>query len=84
MARNKEMKRCYFCGGETEEQLTVFVYEENGQVWVIRNVPTYVCKQCGEKEYTQETTHQILSLLKQPPRPAEILHVPAYDLAVGD
>lgn len=76
------MNRCYFCGGEMAEQLTVFVYEENEQVWVIRNVPAYVCKQCGEKEYTQETTHRILSFLKQPPRPVEILHVPAYDLAV--
>lgn len=58
------MKRCYFCGGELVEQLTTFVYEENGQVWIIRNVPAYICKPCGEKEYTQETTHRILSLLE--------------------
>jgi len=74
------MKHCYFCGGELVEQITSFLYEENGQLWVVRNVPTYVCNQCGEKEYTQEITHQILTLLKQPCRPAEILHVPAYDL----
>lgn len=77
------MKRCTFCGGEQIEQLTTFVYEDEGRVWVIRNVPTFVCQQCGEKEYLQETTHRILAFLKQPPRPVEILHVPAYDLAVG-
>jgi len=77
------MNTCYFCGGELVEQMTTFVYEENGQVWVVRNAPAYVCRQCGEKEYTQKTTHRILSLLKQPPRPVEILHVPAYELAVG-
>lgn len=74
------MNHCYFCGEELVEELTTFVHEENGQVWVIRNVPAYVCQQCGEKEYSQETTQQILSFLKQPPRPTEILHVPAYDL----
>jgi len=73
------MDRCYFCGGELEEQLTTFVYAEDDIVWVIRQVPTYVCRQCGEKEYSQETTHRILSLLQHPPRPTEILHVPAYD-----
>ena len=75
------MKHCHFCGGELREQLTTFVHEDNGQVWVVRNVPAFVCSQCGEKEYTQETTHSLLNFLKQPPRPAEILHVPAYDMA---
>jgi YgiT-type zinc finger domain-containing protein len=73
------MNRCYFCSGELEEQLTTFVYAEDDIVWIIRQVPTYVCKQCGEKEYGQETTHHILSLLQHPPRPTEILHVPVYD-----
>lgn len=75
------MNACYFCGGKLKEQLTTFLHEENGQVWVVRNVPAYVCEQCGEKEYSRATTKRLLSLLKQPPRPAEILHVPAYDMA---
>ena len=77
------MHRCYFCGGELMEERTTFVYEDKGRVWVIRNVPTFVCKQCGEKEYSQETTHQLLTLVKESPRPSEILHVPAYDFAVS-
>lgn len=76
------MKACHFCGGELKEQLTTFLYEEAGQVWVVRNVPAYVCAQCGEKEFSRATTRQVLSLLKQPPRPAEILHVPAYDMSM--
>ena len=75
------MNRCYFCGGELVEQLTTFVHEENGRVRVIRNVPAYVCAQCGEREYSRETTDRILALLKRPPRPVEILEVPSYDLA---
>lgn len=74
------MNRCYFCGGELVEQETTFVREDRGQVWIIRRVPAHVCRQCGEREYAQETTHRLLSLLKQPSRPVDILHVPAYNL----
>jgi YgiT-type zinc finger domain-containing protein len=77
------MKRCHFCGGTLIEQMTTFLYEDNNQVWVIRNVPAFVCTQCGEKEYTQETTHRVLMFLKQPSPPADFLRVPAYDLAMA-
>jgi YgiT-type zinc finger domain-containing protein len=74
------MNICYFCGGELVAQTTTFVHEAHGNVQIIRNVPAYVCQQCGEREYTQEVTHQILTFLQQSPRPVEILQVPAYDL----
>lgn len=77
------MKRCAFCGGQLYEELTTFIYEDGTQVWIVRNVPTFVCQQCGEKEYSQDTTHRVLTLLKQPPRPVEIVQVPAYDLALA-
>ncbi|MGC1379037.1 MAG: type II toxin-antitoxin system MqsA family antitoxin [Anaerolineales bacterium] len=77
------MNHCHFCGGELTEQLTTFLNEEHGQVQIVRNVPAYVCSQCGEKEYSQATTRRILALLKASPHPAEILHVLAYDLATA-
>jgi hypothetical protein len=55
--------------------------EKPGQVWVIHNVPAWVCQKCGEKEYDRDTTERILAVLRQPSRPAVILHVPAYDVA---
>jgi len=76
------MNVCHFCGGELKEQLTTFLHEDNGQVWIIRNVPAYVCTQCGEKEFSSETTRQILSFLKHPPKPVEILQTPVYDMAL--
>jgi len=77
------MNKCFYCNGQLEEQLTTFVYEDDSQFWVVRNVPAFVCTQCGEKEYSQATTRRVLTLLKQPPRPREILHVPAYELAAA-
>ena len=75
------MSQCVYCNGDLIEQITTFVYEDGDQFWIVRKVPALVCTRCGEKEYTQETTHRVLSLLKQPPRPQEILRVPAYELA---
>ena len=45
------MHQCYYCGGEQVEQPTTFVYEDEDQFWVVRNVPALVCTRCGEKEY---------------------------------
>lgn len=77
------MSQCVYCGGDLVEQLTTFVHEDGDQFWIVRNVPAFVCTRCGEKEYTQETTQRVLSLLQRPPRPREILHVPAYELAAA-
>ena len=77
------MNKCYFCGGHQIEQLTTFVYEDKGQVWIVRNVPTFVCEQCSEREYRQAITHKILSLLKHPPQTTELVSVPAYDFAAA-
>ncbi|PKO21500.1 MAG: hypothetical protein CVU38_14470 [Chloroflexi bacterium HGW-Chloroflexi-1] len=77
------MSTCFYCGGDLTERQTTFVYEEAGEVRIVRNVPALVCTQCGEKEYTQDTTHQVLSLLRQPPRPKELLQIPAYELVAA-
>ncbi len=77
------MHHCHFCRGTLVERMTMFLYEDNDQVWIIRNVPAFVCLQCGEKEYTQETTHRVLTFLKQPSQPVDVLRVPAYDLAMA-
>ena len=77
------MNKCYFCGGEQVEELTTFIHEENEQFQVIRHVPARVCTRCGEKEFTPQTTKQILALLKQAPHPDEVLHVLAYDMTVS-
>lgn len=75
------MNQCFYCGGESLEQLTTFVYEDEDQFWIVRNVPAFVCRRCGEKEYTQQTTHLVFGAAEATSAPREILHVPAYELA---
>jgi len=76
------MTSCYYCGGALKEELTTFVYQgEAGQVYLVKNVPALVCQKCGEKEYSQEVTHRVVTLLRQSPLSYEVVHVPVYDLA---
>ncbi len=77
------MSHCYYCGGHQTEQNITFVYEDQGQVWIIRNVPAFVCAQCGEREYQQTTTRKVLALLQHPPRQTELVSVPSYDFALA-
>ncbi len=81
MLEETQIMNCYYCHGELKEELTTFVYEENGQIWVAHNVPALVCQECGEKEYTPDVTHKLYTLVKESPAPIKFIRVPVYDLA---
>ena len=44
--------KCLSCKGTTTEALTNYIADLGECIIVIRNVPTTVCEQCGEKSYT--------------------------------
>ena len=46
--------RCSFCKGKLHEGKTEFLAHAAGEVIVIKDVPAYVCDQCGEAYYTAE------------------------------
>ena len=51
--------RCTFCKGRLEEEKTEFIARAGGEVVVIKDVPAYVCDQCGEAYYTPEIPRKI-------------------------
>jgi len=51
--------RCSFCKGKLHEGKTEFLAHATGEVIVIKDVPVYVCEQCGEAWYTAETSRKI-------------------------
>jgi len=72
---------CSFCGGEVEEARIEYDYRRKGRLLVITNVPTGVCRQCGEKYFApdvakkmDELYHEILDHRREPER---VLEVPA-------
>ncbi|MGA9622704.1 type II toxin-antitoxin system MqsA family antitoxin [Methanoregula sp.] len=51
--------RCSFCDGTLEESTTEFMGRAGNEIVVIKDVPAYVCENCGESYYTTETSRKI-------------------------
>jgi len=54
---------CFMCKGKLENKNTTFMVELDNSIIIIKNVPSQVCKQCGEVTYTDEVAKQIQKLV---------------------
>lgn len=57
------MTTCYFCRGKIENQLTTFMVDLENCIVIVRNVPSQVCRQCGETSYTDEVAKQLENII---------------------
>ena len=57
------MNTCFLCKGNLEEKKTTFMVELDNCIVIIKNVPSLVCKQCGEVSYSNEVAKQIERLV---------------------
>ena len=54
---------CFMCKGDLENKNTTFMVELDNCIIIIKNVPSQVCKQCGEVSYSNEVAKQLEKLL---------------------
>lgn len=57
------MTTCFLCKGKMEDQLTTFMVNLGNCIVIVRNVPSQVCKQCGEISYTDEVAEQLETIV---------------------
>jgi YgiT-type zinc finger domain-containing protein len=57
--------KCYFCGGQTEEETVTDLYTEGNLYVAVENVPADVCQQCGERYYSPEVMKMLLALTEE-------------------
>ena len=50
---------CFMCKGRLEDKQTTFMVEVEKSVIIIRNVPSQVCRQCGETSYSDDVAREI-------------------------
>lgn len=55
---------CIYCGGEVVERLEQIDYRFHGQLYILENVPTGVCTQCGEQFFTAKTAKEMESAVE--------------------
>ena len=54
---------CLMCKGNLENKNTTFMVELDNCIIIIKNVPSQVCKQCGEVSYSNEVAKQLEKLV---------------------
>lgn len=50
---------CFICKGSIENRETTFMVEMDGQIIIVKNVPSHVCSQCGETSYSDDVVRQL-------------------------
>ena len=50
---------CFMCKGEMEEKLTTFMVDLGDCIVIVKNVPSHVCRQCGEVSYSDEVSERL-------------------------
>ncbi len=56
---------CFMCKGKLENKNTTFMVELDNCIIIIKNVPSQVCKQCGDVSYSDEVAKQLEKLVNR-------------------
>lgn len=74
---------CFMCKGSLEEKKTTFMVDLGDHIIIIKDVPSYVCSQCGDTTYNDEVARvleQIVESLRHAPTEMSVVsyaHRPA-------
>jgi YgiT-type zinc finger domain-containing protein len=55
---------CFMCKGKVRDGFSTFTTDMGGCVVVIKNVPSFVCDQCGETSYNSEVAQRLEQIVK--------------------
>ena len=55
---------CFMCKGTVQEGFSTFTTDMGGCVVIIKNVPSFVCDQCGEISYNGEVAKRLEQIVK--------------------
>ncbi len=79
------MFQCHICGSDNSRtEYTNDVFEIENKFYLVENIPTTVCSNCGEEVFSRETTERIRVMLHDENKPVRSisLDVFSYDEAV--
>lgn len=57
--------KCFMCKGTLEDKYTSVIVEMANCIIIIKNVPSQVCRQCGEVSYDTETAKRLEHIVNQ-------------------
>ncbi len=57
--------KCFMCKGGLEDKLTTFMIDLGNCIVIVKNVPSQVCKQCGDVSYSNGVAARIEKLVNE-------------------
>jgi YgiT-type zinc finger domain-containing protein len=57
------------CKGAVEDKLAAFMTELDNCIVIVKNVPSQVCTQCGERSYSDEVARQLEKIVQSVTKP---------------
>jgi len=67
---------CVYCGGAVVERPQRVDYRIHGQLYILENVPTGVCSQCGEQFFKAEVVKEMEAAVQTATGSAPTIRVP--------
>lgn len=56
--------KCLLCKGEMEKGTVSYTVDRNGYHLFIKEIPAYVCSQCGEKYFEEKEVDSIQNMIE--------------------
>jgi YgiT-type zinc finger domain-containing protein len=74
-----QQARCSRCGAQLQRQTVTDAQTIEGKVYIVEDVPAWICQQCGEQYLSAETMQAIQDQLERG-QPIGTRQVPVYRL----
>lgn len=55
--------KCFMCKGDMINKNTNYILDLDGSIIIIKNVPSFVCNQCGEVFYENDVMKRIEKII---------------------
>jgi len=80
-----EPNRCSFCKGRLLKGETEFIVRVESELLVIRDIPAYVCEECGEAYHTPAISRKIDRIIERFHESKLLVHpIAAGELCMGE
>jgi YgiT-type zinc finger domain-containing protein len=73
------MFRCCVCGSsEAHDELVDEVFQIDGQLVLVEQIPARVCSRCGEATFSRETTEKIRRMVHGEAEPVKAVQMDVF------
>ena len=76
------MFACPVCNSnQSRVELVEETFKIDGRYILVDRIPAQVCRQCGERSFSRETTEKVRRLVRGGESPRESVSMPVYEFA---